>query len=80
MDSAIRERDESRAAVAAPTIPLVGGPYGGRRRPIVEGPPPERVEMPAKADGMIEVYRLMMCDDGALMYRHAGQRALAPKK
>ena len=57
-----------------PTLPLVGGPFNGQRRPIINGHVPELVER--LQYGAIEVYELTHSETGADFYKYKGPRPI----
>lgn len=64
------------AVVPIVALPLVGGPYHGRTRPIVEGEPPAEITMIEREHRRIAVYVLRRLDDGTLVYCYATTRAI----
>lgn len=58
-----------------PTIPLVGGPFDGQRRPIIDGHIPQLVERLDDA-GNVQMYDLVEHHDGSQKFVYKGSRAL----
>lgn len=58
-----------------PTLLLVGGPYNGDRRPIIDGHIPERIERLQAPGGPIQVYEHRRTADGD-QFVWVGSRAI----
>lgn len=63
-----------------PSIPLVGGPFNGQRRPIVDGHIPERVERLPSAGEKIEVYEHRRNLNGTDEFVYLGRRKIMHKE
>lgn len=63
-----------------PTIPFVGGPFDGQRRPIIGDCVPELVERRVAERLEIEVYELKQNHDGTSFLKYKGARPITVKK
>lgn len=61
-----------------PSLPLVGGPFDGQRRPIINHEIAETVER--LNHGAVEVYALKTTCDGKQWYAYQGSRPLKAKR